>query len=270
MPFEVGFYYRGNAWTGGLLGNVTCKGLFYLIPVSIAATVLTMMFISINRFYAVFYPLKEKIFQKPKILSATIWILSFILMLPYPMLFQVHFNSSQNEYQCIQVWPWEDPNDPGKKETYRVLRIFHSIVFVMLYVLPLSVTIIIYFLICRKLWLRVIPGNASESNLAAAEKSKRKVVLLLLIVVVVFALCWFPTYLNHYFWFVRPDLHKLPLEVQFFFTWLGHANSAINPCIYILMNDIFAERWRLRLPVVPYVYVVSTAFQFPQTRPKLT
>ena len=43
-------------------------------------------------------------------------------MLPYPTLFQVHFNSSQNEYQCMKVWLWEDPNDPGKK-TYRVLRV---------------------------------------------------------------------------------------------------------------------------------------------------
>jgi len=118
-------------------------------------------------------------------LSGTIWILSFVLMLPYPMLFQVQFNSSQNVYQCLQVWPWEDPNDPAFKETYRVLKIFHSIVFVILYALPLSITVVINSLICRKLWLRIIPGNATESNLAAAEKSKCKVVRLLVTIVAV-------------------------------------------------------------------------------------
>ena len=242
MPFQVGFYYRGNTWIGGMLGTITCKALFYLIPVSIAATVLTMMLISFDRFYAIFYPLREKIFRKPKILTGIIWILSFVLMLPCPMLFQVHFNPILNVHQCVQVWPWADPNDLTFSETYRVLKIFHSIVFVMLYALPLSIIIIIYFLICRKMWLRIIPGNATDRNRAAAEKSKRKVVRLLVIIVVVFALCWFPTYVNQYFWFVRPDLHQkgvLPLEVEFFSTWLGHANSAINPCLYILLSDNF-------------------------------
>ena len=240
MPFQVAFLYRFVNWIGGMLGNITCKALFYVIPVSIAATVLTMMLISIDRFYAVFYPFKGKIFRKPKILSVTIWILSFALMLPYPMFHEARFFPGLNVHRCVQAWPWEDINDPTFEETYRVLKIFHSIVFVMLYALPLAITIIIYFLICRKMWLRIIPGNATNSNLAAVEKSKRKVVRLLVIIVVVFALCWFPIYVNHYFWYVRPDLaDKLPLEVQFFFTWLGHANSAINPCIYILMSGKF-------------------------------
>ena len=244
MPFQVGYYYRGLTWIGGMLGTITCKALFYLIPVSIAATVLTMMLISFDRFYAIFYPLREKIFRKPKILSGTIWILSFVLMLPYPMMFQLKFNAVRKEIECLQVWPWEDPNDNTFAETYRVLKTFHITVFVLLYALPLSITIIIYFLICRKLWLRKIPGNVTDSNRAAAEKSKRKVVRLLVVIVVIFALCWFPNYVNHYFWFVRPDLYAkgtLPLEVEFFNIWIAHANSAINPCVYILLNAKFRK-----------------------------
>ena len=239
MPFQVGYYFRGTAWIGGML---TCKAVFYLIPVSIAATVFTMVVISFDRFYAVFYPLKEKIFRKPKILSGTIWILSFVLMLPYPMLFQIRFHPVRKVDECVQVWPWEDPNDTTYSETFRVLKIFHIVVFVMLYALPLSITIVIHSLICRKMWLRIIPGNATESNLAAAEESKRRVVRLLVIIVVVFALCWFPSYVNQYFWYVRPDLYAkgmLPGGVELFNIWIGHANSAINPCLYILMSDNF-------------------------------
>ena len=200
MPYQVNYYYREVSWIGGMLGNITCKAVGYLIPVSLGATVLAMVLISFDRFYAVLYSLREKIFRKPKILSGTIWILSFVLMLPYPMLFQVQFNSSQNVYQCLQVWPWEDPNDPTFKETRLVLKIFHSIVFVMLYGPPFSIIIVIYFLICRKMWRRIIPGNATDSNRAAAEKSKRKVVrLLMVVIVVVIALCWFPNYVNLYF-----------------------------------------------------------------------
>ena len=254
MPFQVGYYYRGTAWIGGMLGIITCKTLFYLIPVSIAATVLTMMLISFDRFYAIFYPLREKIFRKPKILSGTIWFLSFVLMLPYPMLFQIRFNPVPKVDECVQVWPWEDPNDKNHSETFRVLKIFHSIVFVLLYALPLSITIVIYFLICRKLWLRKIPGNVTDSNRAAAEKSKRKVVRLLVVIVVIFALCWFPNYVNHYFWFIRPDLYSkgvLPRGVELFNIWIGHANSAINPCVYILLNAKFRKELVVILACCP-------------------
>ena len=110
----------------------------------------------------------------------------------------------------------------------------------MVYTLPLLITIVIYFLICRKLWLRKILRNVTDRNRAAAEKAKRKVVRLLVITCVVFAVCWFPVYVNHYFWYVRPGkVHLLPIEVQFVFAWIANANSAINPCLYILFNDKF-------------------------------
>ena len=242
MPVQVNFIHGDLSWIPGILGNVTCRLVFYFIPVSIAATVFTMMFISFDRFYAIFYPLREKIFRKPKILSATIWILSLVLMVPYPMLYQIEYDPRENKHFCLQVWPWQDKNDVTNAETYRVLKIFHTTIFVVLYAWPLTITAVIYFLICRKLWLRKIPGNVTTTNRAAAEKSKRKVVRLLVVIVLVFAICWFPNYVDHYIWFVRPELsNSLPVEVQLCFLWLAHANSAINPCLYILLNSKFRK-----------------------------
>ena len=89
MPLSVVLFYRGKLWFGGTLGTVTCKALFYAIPISISASVFTIVFMSIDRLYAICYPFKEKIFQKPKFLSAIIWILSIVLMIPYVILLQV-------------------------------------------------------------------------------------------------------------------------------------------------------------------------------------
>ena len=215
--------------------------LFYVMPVFISAPVFTMMLISFDRFYAVFFPLKEKFFQKPKVLSAIIWIFSFGLMTPYVLMFQTK-EIQPGVYYCIQEWPWAPPNDTGLTETYKVLKSFHICVFVIVYALPLSITIIIYSLICRKFWQRKIPGNVTDIKLAAEKRLKRKVTRLLVITCVVFAVCWFPVYVNHYFWFVRPDQsHKLPLKVQLLFNWLAHANSALNPCLYILLNEKFRK-----------------------------
>ena len=247
MPFSVAFLYRNTLWIGGTLGSVTCKALFYVMPVFISASVFTMMLISFDRFYAVFYPLKEKFFQKPKVLSAIIWISSFGLMTPNVLMFQTS-EEQPGVYYCLEKWPWAPPNDTDFTETYKVLKSFHICLFVVLYALPLSVTLFIYFLICRKLWLGKIPGNVTDSKIAAENRLKRKVTCLLVITCVVFAVCWFPVYVNHYFWYVRPDQsHKLPSKVQMLFIWIAHANSALNPCLYILLNKKFRQKFQATL-----------------------
>ena len=247
MPFSVAFLYRDTLWIGGTLGSITCKAFFYVMPVFISASVFTMMLISFDRFYAVFYPLKEKFFQKPKVLSAIIWISSFGLMTPYVLMFQTT-EKQPGVYHCLQKWPWAPPNDTDFTETYKMLKSFHICLFVILYALPLSVTLFIYFLICRKLWLGKIPGNVTDIKLAAEKRLKRKVTRLLVITCVVFAVCWFPVYVNHYFWYVRPDqIHKLPTRVQMLFNWIAHANSALNPCLYILLNEKFRQKFQATL-----------------------
>ena len=256
MPLSIVFLYRGNLWFGGTLGTVTCKALFFVIPISISASVFTLTFISVDRMCAIFYPFKEKIFQKPKFLSAIIWILSIVLMIPYVILLQVEYDPTADVYYCVLVaeWPWADHNDLTSEETSRKTKIFHIVVFITLYALPLFVTGTNYSLISRKLWLRKIPGNVADSNRDRAAKSKRKVVRLLVTVCVVFALCWFPVYVNHYFWYVRPDqLHLLPMEVQVIFLWLAHANSAINPCLYLVLNNDFRTTFFATLVCLPEV-----------------
>ena len=171
MPFSVAYLYRGSLWIGGTLGSITCKAFFYVMPVFISASVFTMMLISFDRFYAIFYPLKEKFFRKPKVLSSIIWVLSFGLMTPYVLMFQT-IETQPGVYECLQGWPWASPNDTDFTETYKVLKSFHISVFVIVYALPLSITIIIYSFICRKLWLRKIPGNVTDTNLAAEKKVK--------------------------------------------------------------------------------------------------
>ena len=88
----------------------------------------------------------------------------------------------------------------------------------------------------------------TNTNLAAEKRLKRKVTHLLVITCVVFAVCWFPVYVNHYFWYVRPDQkHKWPMTVQMLFNWIAHANSALNPCLYILLNEKFRQKFQATL-----------------------
>lgn len=120
------------------------------------------------------------------------------------------------------------------------LGIYHAITFGVLYIIPLTLIAAFYFAVCRKLWLRKIPGNPSAMNLRSANKSKKKTIKMLIIIVVVFALCWLPAHVMHMIIFFNYEaFKKFPKYVTLVAFFFSHANSAINPFLYITLNKNF-------------------------------
>ena len=235
MPYSVLLmFFEGNLWFGGTMGVITCKVIFYAIPVSIAASVTTMTVISLDRFCAIFFPLNLALFHKHKTITAVIWLISLISMTPYLFIYQVFKEGEQ--YFCYQDWPWSD----NLQETFFALRTFHVILFVLLYPLPLLIITVVNCLVGHRLWLHRTPGSISSANRTTLEVSRRKVIKMLVVLVVVFALCWLPTHVNHYFIFFQPDVwYNMPIVVAHLMFWVSHANSAINPMLYIALNRNF-------------------------------
>ena len=235
MPNSVWFmYFDLNRWFGGTMGTITCKLIFYAIPVSIAASVITLTIISIDRFFAIFFPLKLNFFHKHKTITMVIWFVSLLAVTPYLLLFKVE--KFGDYYVCHPVWPWSK----DVKETYLVMRAFHIFGFIAFYALPLLITAVVNCLIVRRVWFHKYPGNATSFNKTSTGAARRKVIRMLTIIVVGFALCWLPTYINHYFMYFQPAvLKKAPIAVWNFNFWLAHTNSAINPLFYIALNRSF-------------------------------
>ena len=235
MPYSVLFIFlKQNQWLGGTMGQITCKVVFYAIPVSLAASVTTMVVISLDRFCAVYFPLNQALFHKHRIVTTVIWLFSLISMTPYLLIYQVFKEGDM--YSCYQVWPWAD----DEQEMFLALRIFHVILFFLFYPLPLLIIAVVNSLVGRRLWLHRTPGSTRSVNRAAVEVSRRKVVKMLVVLVAVFALCWAPTHLFHYFVYFNQDiLDKIPPVVMSFMLWMSHANSAINPMLYIALNKNF-------------------------------
>lgn len=72
---------------------------------------------------------------------------------------------------------------------------------------------------------------------------------MLIIIVVVFALCWLPAHLMHFFiFFEDKTFNKLSLLIIF---GISHANSAINPYLYIVLNRNFRR---------PFLEVLRSCF----------
>ena len=235
MPDSVIFIiYEGPRWIGGTFGHITCKLVFYAAPVSIAASVITLTVISFDRFCAIFFPLSQALFHKHKTITAIIWLISLITMAPYLLLFQVFQDGGR--YSCYRVWPWAE----NLEDTFLALKIFHVIVFVLLYALPLLIIAVINSLVAQRVWFHKSPGNAASLNRTSAEVAKRRAVKMLVAIVVVFALCWLPTYVNFYLMFFQPVVwDEVPIVVTHLMFWVSHANSAINPLLYIAFNKNF-------------------------------
>lgn len=239
MPMSVLFLYNEHRWHSGTAGAVTCKLSQYLFLFPIATSILTILVVSIDRFFAVFYPLDAKVFRRPKIMTATIWICSAILMSPTLAIYKV-ISSPDGKWFCVSYFS----QDSHLADI--LSKVYYSLIFVLLYLLPLLAIAVLYTLICYKLYHRKVPGlSRAEAYRQGVEKLKRKVVKVLIMIVVVFALCWFPAHAMHYYITFQSEFYaRMPAYLLPLLLWISHTNSAIEPCLYILLSQNFRREFR--------------------------
>ena len=239
MPMSVGFLYNEHRWHAGIAGTITCKLSQYLFLFPIATSILTILVVSIDRFFAVFYPLDGQVFRRPKIMTATIWICSAVLMSPTLAIFKT-ISSPDGKWFCVSYFG-QDP-----KQADIISKVYYSLIFVLLYLLPLFIITVLYSLVSYKLYHRKIPGlSRAQSYRRAVEKSKRKVIKVLVMIVALFALCWFPAHSMHYYVTFHSEFYaRMPPYLFPLLLWISHTNSAIDPCLYILLSQNFRREFR--------------------------
>lgn len=232
----ISFHLTGPfVWIGGIFGDITCKLISYAIPVSIAASVITLVVISFDRLCAIYFPLSQLLFHRHRIITGIIWLVALITMTPNLLLHRVSDLNGINE--CIQEWPWAD----DQKGSFAPLRMFHVIAFIVMYAFPLLVIAVSNSLIAYRIWFHKAPGVAGRrlSNVSV-RSTRRKVVKLLMVVVIVFAISWLPTYVLHYYIFFQYHLYKrIPLAWVILLFCVSHSNCAINPLLFIAFNKNF-------------------------------
>ena len=229
MPFSVLVLYVGERWIGGVFGEISCKIVPFIMQMSIPASILIVVAVSIDRFFAIVYPMKPRVLPKTKMTTFVIWVCSASYAVPVVISFGIH--EQEGIYFCSVFFP------PLGNNTTSV-QIYYLITFIFLYCAPLLILTVLYTLMSRKLWKRIIPGNVTEERHKSSEQEKRRVIITLITITVVFAAFWFPAHVMHYItYFRRTDVYpKVPMEIEWLFYWIGHANSCVNPCLYVLLS----------------------------------
>ena len=226
MPLSIVSAHTESKWkVPGLPGDIICRSYILISDATLIASILCLVFMAIDRYCAIVCPLSVHSvwFRKAKFVTPLIWVMSIALMAIMPVIYKF-----DNGYCEI------DPDVLGQNPTFRGVYVY---IFLITYIIPLAIICPLYAKAARMLWFNQAPGNhLIEEQQRRQLVTRRKVVRMLVIIVVVFAICWLPAQVLHLFWVATTFRENPPAIVMYLGFWVAHANSAINPWLYIALS----------------------------------
>uniref|UniRef100_A0A4Y0BN57 G_PROTEIN_RECEP_F1_2 domain-containing protein n=1 Tax=Anopheles funestus TaxID=62324 RepID=A0A4Y0BN57_ANOFN len=228
-----------NIFVPWMLGWLMCKTVPYIQGVSVAASVYSLIAVSLDRFLAIWWPLKLQITKRrARFMIVCIWIIALSSTVPWALFFELVpiIPEAPDIKLCVEVWP---PGTDGA--LYFLLANL-----VACYLLPMTLITICYILIWIKVWRRSIPGDSKDAQMdRMQQKSKIKVVKMLVVVVILFVLSWLPLYVIFARIKLGGALESSEEELLQIATpiaqWLGASNSCINPILYAFFNKKYRK-----------------------------
>ena len=237
MPYSLQIQLTNSyaVMVGGLTGKLICKLVGYSQDVSIACSVFTLMGISVDRFLAVVFPIKRAtLSHKARYVLVPIWIISIVIC--SPLLYVNKMEKEDGEFYCYEEWaPLLGSETAG--------RYYTVVQFALFYIVPLVVVAVLYSCIAFKVWNRRVPGRRHLPRARFYSVARKKLLRMLIIIVCLFAACWLPYHVVFLLdFFSEKYSHCLiPETIMFYCLFVGHSNSAINPCVYFAIHKEYRK-----------------------------
>lgn len=241
----INFIYAAHGeW---YFGEAYCKFHNFFPVTSVFASIYSMTAIAVDRYMAIIHPLKPRLSAKATI-GVIVCIWSLAVVLAFPLCYFSTIRTVPGRTICYVAWP-RKTDDPF---------MYHIIVTVLVYVLPLVVMGINYTIVGVTLWGGEIPGDSSD-NYHGQLRAKRKVVKMMIIVVVTFALCWLPYHVYFIVTGLNKHLNKWKYIQQVYLSvlWLAMSSTMYNPIIYCCLNSRFRAGFKRAFRWCPFIKVSS-------------
>ena len=221
IPLDLGERLTGRFPFGAAM----CRLVYPFQSILLYVSVMTLLFMSCERYRLIVTPMKDKISVKTGIyVTVGIWLLSIVIILPYSFILEM------NGSQCSEDWP---------SALYK--KAFTLGVFIFLYLIPLLIITVLYFFVVRVLYedIKAISSSSNRYSFItqemAVERMQRnvKIVKIFVAAVVAFAVCMLPTHVS-WLWhdFGDGDNSSHFVEVVTFTNVIMYSNSLINPFIF--------------------------------------
>ena len=237
MPRMISRTFLGVEWgVSGTLGLVLCKVVPFTQELSASVSVLTLILMAVDRFFAVLFPLKRIVTDRVAYcLIVVVWLIAGAIR--SPMFHGIHFRTDEQGQRICAL----------EFDSEVVYDIYVKFAFLMFYVVPLFVIVVLYSAVVISLKKRK-PVGVNLSGIRGKRnyrlKCTRKVMNMLFVIVFVFATCWS----LHFFWPVLFSHFRTKVcTLVFPAFFLGHLSSAINPCIYLFCIENYRRCFRALL-----------------------
>ena len=169
LPFSIYHRITNSLWFGGVFGFITCKMTLAAVFSVPQFSVLMLVMIAVDRFYAVLLPLRQSPISKhlKKIIAilllwSSAWSLSFINT--------KNFIKANKSHYCDLSLLFNNWNE------------FNITSLVSCIVVPLLIIVSLYAAVCWKLWSRKVPGEGEHQ--IKAQRTAKRVTLMMIVVVV--------------------------------------------------------------------------------------
>ncbi|RUS83404.1 hypothetical protein EGW08_008825, partial [Elysia chlorotica] len=235
-----------------LLGQVMCKLTIFLENTVIVTSILIIVTVSLERFWAVYYPLKTYSSgskSRAMIIMAGVWLTSALVTVPYLVMADTVETTRHTDNALVEVCI-TGPTSSWVK-AYIVAR------FTFIFAVPMVLLAALYTMIIHKVLTETMEcKQMTESARSQSAQNRRQLVIMLVGIIVLFFLCLLPfRILALVLTFATYDLplemgHESFLNLLYFCRLLIYINSAGNPIIY----NIFSTKFRRAFQKVLRLY----------------
>ena len=237
LPVEISRLVTDSLhWhVGGILGSICCKLFYFTSLVSVLVSSQSLVWIAIDRFVAVVFPMKLALISSKSRTIAIVSTWMFAGVLSSPVLITSKLIARESDTVC------EEKNMESylfNKNSAIVAYIWFQ--FVLLIIAPLVVTTILYTAIAitlkiQKKALAGTPPNAQRN----AMKKRRQAIKMAVAIVMLFYLCVIPHTLLYFIPYWRPSC-AIQRVVYFVASFSFYLFTTVNPIICLS----FVESYR--------------------------
>ncbi|XP_040287005.1 growth hormone secretagogue receptor type 1 [Bufo bufo] len=232
MPLDLYKLWQYKPWN---FGSLLCK-LFQFISESCTySTILNITALSVERYFAICFPLKAKVVitkGRVKFVIFVLWAVSFVSAGPIFVLVGVEHENGTNPLETNEC----KATEYAVKSGLLTIMVWTSSVF---FFLPVFCLTVLYSLIGRKLWRR--KTDSLGPSISHRDKNNKQTVKMLAVVVFAFILCWLPFHVARYLF--SKSFEAGSWEIALISQYcnlvsfvLFYLSAAINPILYNIMS----------------------------------
>ncbi|KAF6216164.1 hypothetical protein GE061_000503 [Apolygus lucorum] len=251
LPNEVSMYWQQYPWA---FGTPLCKLRALVSEMASYTSVLTIVAFSMERYLAICHPMLNHgmtgLHRAIKVICA-LWIVSLLAATPFALFTKINYlqypEGSGNELAVTAFCAMLKENIPKGFPIYELS-------FLLFFLVPLKIIVILYILIGRKIQSsgNELAANADSSVHRDARhlKSRRNIIRMLIAVVVTFFICWCPFHAQRLFYVYGQDLKFYKQLNEWIFDFSGvlyYLSATMNPILYNLMSVKYRAAFRQTL-----------------------